>query len=496
MLKAANTLELSDQDTSAEEVAPSADTGSEASIGLNQRQIDDLKRSLKTASAGIFDGKSLDLSSESASLLGDAMDAIVSPFLLSTPSRELERYIKNENSLFSSNKETNSAARKAFSQKIVSTSKRLYSAKFKGFIRVMEDLASKNILSLGASNDISNIKDMIADYQDKKDYKPILSSDSPYKVILNQMIPMLRQKFDAVVSFDESLGAGDRIDYENISRRIAEGVGESEDKAELVRFYQAIKEWYNILSLLDNGTASETPADEVNSQDSIEEASEESEGSPEGGSNISEDIYIESLRPGQYSHEDPTGSGSIYIDERIQDYLRTPVVKLYLRGRDRDLVNTSGSGEEYLSFLVNKGDVFFAGDYRDIIGEVTRESVSGGSELSLYFRPESISRLQDESDERLEIMRAEARRGIASVYVDDISQLTSLRRVASTETTVLYQAVSPNGELVSFTPTDLVVGGGKIKDSKGKSFKPTKRLRGKSLANRVMSKGYGKVRKK
>ena len=47
MLKVANTLELSDQDTSAEEVAPPADTGSEASIGLNQRQIDDLKRSLK-----------------------------------------------------------------------------------------------------------------------------------------------------------------------------------------------------------------------------------------------------------------------------------------------------------------------------------------------------------------------------------------------------------------------------------------------------------------
>ena len=63
-------------------------------------------------------------------------------------------------------------------------------------------------------------------------------------------------------------------------------------------------------------------------------------------------------------------------------------------------------------------------------------------------------------------------------------------------TTPFYEAVSPfGGESVSFTPSDLVSGGGKIKDSKGRSFRP-KKIKGRSLSKRVMSKGFGKVKKK
>lgn len=68
-------------------------------------------------------------------------------------------------------------------------------------------------------------------------------------------------------------------------------------------------------------------------------------------------------------------------------------------------------------------------------------------------------------------------------------------KVSETATTPYYETVSPSGEKISFTPSDLVRGMGKLKDSKtGKSFKP-KKVKGKSLADKVMSKNYGKVRK-
>jgi len=58
----------------------------------------------------------------------------------------------------------------------------------------------------------------------------------------------------------------------------------------------------------------------------------------------------------------------------------------------------------------------------------------------------------------------------------------------------LYETTSPSGESVIYTPADLVIGGGKLRDSKGKGFKPRSH-KGKSLADRVMAPGYGKVKR-
>ena len=70
----------------------------------------------------------------------------------------------------------------------------------------------------------------------------------------------------------------------------------------------------------------------------------------------------------------------------------------------------------------------------------------------------------------------------------------SLLKEAETATTPYYETVSPSGEKVRFTPSDLVKGMGKLKDSSGKTFKP-KKIKGKSLADKVMSKNFGKIRK-
>jgi len=81
------------------------------------------------------------------------------------------------------------------------------------------------------------------------------------------------------------------------------------------------------------------------------------------------------------------------------------------------------------------------------------------------------------------------------VLAEDIELPDMLKKQSSVGTTTpLYKTVSPSGASVSFTPADLVIGGGYLKDPKGKRFKPTK-IKGKSLASRVMSKDFGKVKK-
>ena len=73
--------------------------------------------------------------------------------------------------------------------------------------------------------------------------------------------------------------------------------------------------------------------------------------------------------------------------------------------------------------------------------------------------------------------------------LDDLKKLSS-----GFNTTPLYETVSPSGDRISFTPADLVIGGGKLKDAKGNKFKPKKR-KGKSLSDRVTSKEFGKVKR-
>lgn len=79
-------------------------------------------------------------------------------------------------------------------------------------------------------------------------------------------------------------------------------------------------------------------------------------------------------------------------------------------------------------------------------------------------------------------------------FVVKANKDNDLLKQAETATTPYYEAESPSGEKISFTPSDLIKGMGKLKDSSGKTFKP-KKIKGKSLADKVMSKNFGKIRK-
>jgi hypothetical protein len=63
-----------------------------------------------------------------------------------------------------------------------------------------------------------------------------------------------------------------------------------------------------------------------------------------------------------------------------------------------------------------------------------------------------------------------------------------------TTTTPLYETTGPDGQKVTFTPSDLVAGNGSIKSKSGKPFKLTK-YKGSSLSDRVNSEDFGRVKK-
>jgi hypothetical protein len=509
---------ISNENNLEESEAPEASVVSEEEANKNREKEEKnkentailLRSALKSASEGIAKGISADFASkrDTSSIFDDIHELVVAPLLLSMPGRQLERSIKGAAGLLETNNKVNQEAKTRLEQKIIAPSLQLYGSNFAPLISVLGKISYiKNL----EPNDITNIEAMAIEFKGKDLAITNFSQESPYKIIIKQIIPILREKFDAVASFDQSLGPGAKIDHEGLSQDLLDGMEIEGDIAELERFYKAISEWRAVLvAFQDNsdntrGVSSDSRKNKKTGDDEeggSEEGGSEEGGSEEGGSEegaIAENIYIHAVRPGQYVHRDPTGAGGLYINEHALNSDDTPVVKLYIRGESTDSVNSSGSGEAYLGHFINKGTISFPGvaDLSQVLSQiiynVTRESVSGGSEITIYFRPGGIKAIKGGSTERVEIMRVSSNRGNISVFADDVSQIEALKKISSADTTPYYQTISPSGEAVFFTPSDLVISGGSVKDSKGNEFKP-KKIKGKSLSQIVTSKGFGKVR--
>jgi hypothetical protein len=495
-----NNLEAPEEAEALEGSAVSGD-GREGQDKAKENTAKLLMASLKSASEGIAKGVQGDLASEKAagSIFGDIAELIAAPLLLSMPGRALERGIKGAKKVdgfISANDKVNLEAKNRLQQRIISPSLQLYASNFAPLISVLNKIPYiKNL----EPNDITNIEAMAIEFKGRSVSTINFGQESPYKIILKQIIPMFREKFDAVASFDKTLGPGARIDHEGLSQDLLDGMEIEEDIAELERFYKAISEWRAVLVAFqeqtDNTRGADSSAEGKKKVDSDGEEESGEEGASSKGTAIADNIHIHAVRPGQYVHRDPTGEDGLYINNYAVNSEDTPVIKLYIKGGGADGVNSSGSGEAYLKHFIDKGMVVFPEGVRlsQIVYNVTRESVAGGSEITIYFRPDGVRSIKGQSTERAEIMRVSTRRGTIPVFIDDTSQVKALERAASSATTPYYQAVSPSGETISFTPSDLVISGGKLRDSKGKQFRP-KKIKGKSLAERVTSKGYGKVR--
>lgn len=467
--------------------------------GIEQGLADELSRTLKLASEGIEKGVNMDLASKKGqySIFGDIAEFVTAPINLTTPSRRLERALKNEMDIFKSNSAINQSARSVFSQKIVDPSAALCATNFMPFLNVAEKIDQ---ISKSEKNDITNISKTIDSVFESDISETPLSSKSAYKIILNQIIPILREKFDAVASFDKIIGGGDKIDHIEVAQSFLEGMEDEEDVAALIGFYKAITEWSEILEKLEGlGRNKSTKSDTLRGagRERGAEASPKEKGDKDNiSSKIKGGIYIRSVIPGQYVEYDNESKQITISDAAIKQGL-TPVLKLVISGAEADSINASGSGEDYLDYFISNRTVTLSNSImkKDLILNVTRETVPEGAEISLYLNPSSIVSAKSAIQNRLGIMTVSTTSDPVYVYADDHSVIDSLKKISSTDTTPYYQAVSPSGETVTFTPADLVISGGKLKDSKGKKFKP-KRIKSKSLSDRIMSKNYGKVKKK
>ena len=514
--------EASEEDTGVDlsEATVMSEQEEEAEFGgISDDEARLLGSALKAASDGISKGISQDLAStqDAGSIFGLIEELVVAPLTLSSPGRSLERNIKNTGGLTTSNEDINNGAMKALQEKIIAPSIRLFSSNFEALIKVLNKLSSKlPSLTLTPLNNITNIEAMAIELKAKDFSETSFSSESPYKIILKQVIPILREKFDAVASFDEALGPGSKIDHVGIVQEFYEGMDDESDAEELVHFYRAIMEWKGVLeafggaepaSLRGASSPSQQPSSGKSEGDESEEERDEDEvqGADEDGSIAAEpdqevsldDIFIEAIRPGQYVYVDPNDPRSLNINYEALNQESTPVVKIFLSGTGADRVNSSGSGEQYLQKLMERGDVSIPNtiSMSDILYNVSRETVSGGAEITMYLKPDMISNMLRFSRGRAEVLTFVTRRGDVSLYAERSSEVREIRRAASLATTSYYEALSPSGESVSFSVADLVISGGTLKDSSGKKFKPSK-ISGKSLASKVNSKNYGKVKKK
>lgn len=455
--------------------------------GSKKRKITPSENTLLTASVeavktGINKGISLDLSKsqDSSAIFNFINELIIAPIALTAPGRELERSIKNSGGITTPKEKINAEARNRFYKSVINPSKSLYRSSFVSFINIMKKLNGEvEGIELGKENDITNIKKLIIDYNDADDSTTNLSQYSPYKIIIKQLIPMLREKFGAIESFRNSL---DNASYEV-----------------LASLYQAIQEWYGILNEFGSAPTVESSYRGDKAKGSQKSDSDkDSDDNKETATTFSIDgLRIAHVDNGSYTYLDSKEKNVIFFNQQAILNDDTPVVKIILKGRGADKVNTVGSGEDYIEALVDRGDIVLPRDTSiiDLFQDIQRETVKEGAQLSLYFRPVVIMGLNRASQGRAEVMQILPRNKNGITLVSDDSGVSQLGKTSSLQTTSYYETKSPSGETVFFTPTDLVRSGGRLKDSRGKSFKP-KKIKGKSLASKVMSKGFGKVKKK
>ena len=422
------------------------------------------------------------------------------------PGRYLESKVKTEGYMEITT-DANKKSKTTFQNDIIRKARDIYFSNFQQFTSLLK--SDSDLFENLPVNNTTSVDILGAQYKGSDESTRISSDESPYRMILFQLIPTLRQKFEAIESFKSEIGPGSEIDYEGVAERFSEGRQSAVDVEQLKGLYSAIEEWKSAIesfnvSGLDKGFSvpkAETEEEEADTEEST------------GGTSsvpfarIMNGIQISRINPdGRLVISDPDGGGGFVIDQRYLTDSSIPVINLVLQG---DMVGEINSiddpGEILRSFIINNKIIFSSDLNRLRIGEyvsaVTVETISGGggaplAELSIRLNPQAIRSVSPSGSESAEIMQVDTLSGRITVKADDKSLIEDLIKLSTaTSTTPLYETVSPSGERVSFTPADIVIGGGKIKDSKGKSFKVTKR-KGKSLADRVMSPGFGRVKKK
>ena len=496
------------QDMPTEETATEETATEEEQLGLI------LKAALKSVDKGIDIGIRKGMAESTERGVGGAINTFFGAFFetvsavstLSGPGRTLERKIKNQTAFEYNNTKVNQLAKEAFQRKVLGPAMQLYESNFKSFMDIMYKNSKFDTNTL---NDNSTLNAMIIEYKGLDLDASTITEQSPYKVILKKLIPLLRGKFEAITTFKESIGEGSNIDFENIGNKFADGIEDPDDVEGLVGLYKATEEWRIVINgLYNKDVVNSEPAKgsgKTPGKPGTPGSGEEKEGESPPSSTASFDevvrgVRISGLVPGQNVDQNVTGAGGLTIRRSAIGPTEVPVVRLYLTGSTANKISEIGKERDILNYLIRSRQVSFRSSGRnipprDLVSSVRTETVLNGAWLTVQLNPMKILELTSGAGtDSVDIMQVKTTEGEALVTAVDHSLIDDLIKISSgLGTTPFYETVSPSGERVAFTPTDLVMGGGKIKDSSGKTFKP-KRYKGKSLAKRVMSPGYGKVK--
>ncbi len=421
-----------------------------------------------------------------------ATELLSSALTMTAPGGALERSVKSESFMES---EKNKAARRAFSSKVVGLASSIYNDNFSMFVKIIKD-SNKFEVKESSSEHLS----LLAKYKNADDYHRASSSASPYKMILKEIIPISRGKFEAIVSAAKAMGPGVNINSSEIGKRYSLGIDTSIDKERMETLYEAIVDWHDFVKMFSSGDSSiQVPnvsdEDEGGESHDGESAAKNSVKPAESVEGVESTIIIKDVVAETNIQMHHTDSGIYTVELEGPSSSETPVLRLDIVSKKED-----ESAEAIFEKLINLGMIELLipedkhiKDY--IIDVILRPNDGANKFLYVAFNYNTLS--NEKGDDVFGIMRIYKKdsRPI-EIVADDSHFIKELYKLAnSSNTTPLYETVSPSGERVSFTAADLVVGKGKVRDSKGKSFKPKKR-KGKSLADRVNSKSFGKVKRR
>jgi hypothetical protein len=485
--KSADKADLEEDDPTPEETE--GEVESPMSIPDSERLIfaKQLNLALISIGKGISKGKSEDFGAFSQTNIFEKYINILGGILSgSIPStRDLETSVKLETGISESPSRVNDAAKKSIG-KIISTARAIsrenfnyYKELFNQFASVLENKSSIDKELESGVEAFENTKAGVS-LMSSEGGSPIWSKDSAYRIILKEVIPEIRSRFDLISRAYAKVPG-------SIEKSFLLGSETKSDKAILEALYYAIARWDKYMESVSSirivkGLGSDPQKD---SDEQGAEAAPAAPGEVQSPPSI-KDIEV-SIK--HYLYDDLNDfvavSGNPGDSEFVMDFELQDQEKRFITidlGKDFDWEKIRGDDAESLfNELVRYKKIKTSRRFRSMINNFVLENPY--LRINIMPKDDLTSVFRDIGEEEV----------FLRVGDDSISAKNKLDKTAGGQTSPLYRATSPSGEVVSFTPADLVAGGGKIKGKGGIRFKP-KNITSTSLADRVQSSSFGKVK--
>lgn len=485
--KSADKADLEEDDPTPEEAEGEAE--SPISIPDSERLIfaKQLNLALISIGKGISKGKSEDFGAFSQTNIFEKYINILGGILSgSIPStRDLETSVKLETGISEGPSRVNDAAKKSIG-KIISTARAIskenfnyYKKLFGQFASVLENKSSIDKELESGVEAFENTKAGVS-LMSSEGGSPIWSKDSAYRIILKEVIPEIRSRFDLISRAYAKVPG-------SIEKSFLLGSETESDKAILEALYYAIARWDKYMESLSSisvvkglGSDSQKDSDEQGAEGAKAAPSEVQSPPNIKDINVSIKHYLDDDSNDFVAASGNSGDSEFVMNLDLQD--REKMFINIALGKDFDWEKRKGDDAQTLFNELERGEEIKASrGFRLLIDNFVlkdpylRINISPKNETTRVFR---------DIDEEEVFLR---------VGENHISAKKKLDKAAGSQTSPLYRATSPSGEVVSFTPADLVAGGGKIKGKGGIRFKP-KNITSTSLADRVQSSSFGKVK--